>query len=402
MEIASCQIRNFKSFADSGVIELGRINVLVGRNNSGKSTVLQALMLMQNSNDARNSDIRIGATRGTVEVQFKGDNLQADLDRYFEGQISRNDGIYRVSFERRESPNNIGLGVQRAYAVDNAKAQFSLNPLPQEEPKNFIYPYFSRRKVAAYDDQVDKQRTLAINSNLQNLAAKVHRLSNPGYEGHQEYDRLCREVLNFSVGTFASERGHKAGLTIGKYDDIPIEAMGDGVPSVLGLIVNLCMADGNLFLIEEPENDIHPQALKALLRAIVEKSENNQFIITTHSNVVVKNLGPNSHLYSVGLQFDPPSVPTSTIREVENTAQARIDVLRQLGYELFDVDLYDGWLFLEESSAQAIIRSYLVRWFAPRLSRIQIVSTKGVGKARLVFEEFDRLFLYAPGSSVPR
>ncbi|WP_326946658.1 hypothetical protein OG439_46260 [Amycolatopsis sp. NBC_01307] len=66
-----------------------------------------------------------------------------------------------------------------------------------------------------------------------------------------------------------------------------------------------------------------------------------------------------------------------------------------MGYELFDFDLADGWLLLEESSAQAIIRNYLIPWFVPRLARIQLVSAGGVGKVEPAFEDFRRLFLYA-------
>jgi predicted ATP-dependent endonuclease of OLD family len=51
------------------------------------------------------------------------------------------------------------------------------------------------------------------------------------------------------------------------------------------------MADGNLFLVEELENDIHPEGLKAILDVIVEKSSSSQFIVSTHSNIVTKYLG---------------------------------------------------------------------------------------------------------------
>jgi hypothetical protein len=88
-------------------------------------------------------------------------------------------------------------------------------------------------------------------------------------------------------------------------------------------------------------------------------------------------------------------VSTSKIRQVENTPSARIAVLRQLGYELHDSDLYDGWLFLEESSAQAIIRNYLIPWFVPRLARIQTVSVNGITNIEPSFEDFRRLFLFA-------
>jgi AAA15 family ATPase/GTPase len=40
MWISELQVRNIKSFADSGIIQLSKgINVIVGKNNAGKSTL---------------------------------------------------------------------------------------------------------------------------------------------------------------------------------------------------------------------------------------------------------------------------------------------------------------------------------------------------------------------------
>lgn len=44
--ITEYQIKNFKCFADSGPVRLGAITVLLGRNNSGKSSLIQPLQLL--------------------------------------------------------------------------------------------------------------------------------------------------------------------------------------------------------------------------------------------------------------------------------------------------------------------------------------------------------------------
>ena len=55
--------------------------------------------------------------------------------------------------------------------------------------------------------------------------------------------------------------------------------MGAGLSGTLSLIVGLSVAKDQLFIIEEPEDDLHPAALKELLDAIAESSQSNQFII---------------------------------------------------------------------------------------------------------------------------
>ena len=41
----SLMIKNFRSLADLKVEKLGRVNLIVGKNNSGKSSVLEALRI---------------------------------------------------------------------------------------------------------------------------------------------------------------------------------------------------------------------------------------------------------------------------------------------------------------------------------------------------------------------
>src|SRR5947209_2013248 len=62
MWVSSIEINNIKSFEASGTINLDRkMNILLGANNSGKSTILRVLYLIQNANSLTPSDVRIGA-----------------------------------------------------------------------------------------------------------------------------------------------------------------------------------------------------------------------------------------------------------------------------------------------------------------------------------------------------
>jgi hypothetical protein len=89
-------------------------------------------------------------------------------------------------------------------------------------------------------------------------------------------------------------------------------------------------------------------------------------------------------------------IPESTIRIVENTAAARREVLRKLGHELSDFDLYEGWLILEESSAERIIRDYLIPDHVPELrGRLRTLAAGGAEDVVPKYKDFQRLYLYA-------
>lgn len=267
--------------------------------------------------------------------------------------------------------------------------------IPPSEPGNFIYPYLSKRKVPNYDRGVDLGKASQVSGNLQHLPAKVARLGAPGQPGGDQFIALCDRLLQLRLGAVPVDNGQLVGFTVGRLGTITIESMGEGVSSILGLITDLCVADNNLFLIEEPENDIHPEGLKSLLEVIVEKSSSNQFLVSTHSNIVVKYLAsaPNSRLFSVKQHLNEEKIPTSVVEPVDST-EGRSQVLRGLGYDLHDFDLAEGWLILEESSAERIIRDYLIPWFAPKLTRIRTIGARGTGEVKVTFKEFSKLVLF--------
>jgi hypothetical protein len=367
------------------------MNILLGPNNSGKSTIIKVLYLLQQVT-LFGLDARIGQT------EAHGNIVIDDID----------DGYYMSHF-KKSGPIQSGNATIRFHnSIQDPRLGFTLslykdpyNPVPftsfpPREPENFIYPYFSKRKVPAYNRVVDVTQTRWVADDLGPLIAKIDRLVEKYFPRHEEFEQACRDILGFPISTFSAEGGKQAGLIIDEFNNIPLEAMGEGVPNLLGLIVNLCMAKNKLFLIEEIENDIHPQALKSLLRLIVKKSEDNQFVISTHSNIVARYLGslPDSKIHSIAATREG-GIPTSIVKEVANTSEERRAILEELGYELIDSDIWAGWLFLEESTAESIIVKYLIPWFTPSLStKLRTISTGGTSKVEDKFEDFYNLFLF--------
>jgi hypothetical protein len=118
--------------------------------------------------------------------------------------------------------------------------------------------------------------------------------------------------------------------------------------------------------------------------------------VSTHSNIVLRYLGAVADSFTYVVNGPPKSwPPDASIQLVGPTPEARLPVLRDLGYSLSDLELWDGWLILEESSAERIIRDYLIPWFAPKLARMRTLAAGGVGGVEPTFEDFRRLMLFA-------
>ena len=180
--------------------------------------------------------------------------------------------------------------------------------------------------------------------------------------------------------------------------------MGDGVPHIAGLIANLCMARNQLFLIEEIENDIHPEALKKLLNLVIEKAETNQFVVTTHSDIVMRYLGaiPSSKIYQISLlPLNEENIPTARWELVGGSVKERRALLDHLGYELSDAWQWAGWLFLEESTAEMFINHLLIPYFIPNLKyKLRTISADGNSQVEVKFNDFYRLFLFVHLASI--
>lgn len=381
MWIERMHLAGMKSFEDEH-IELSRgINIMVGPNNSGKSTVAYAALAIQEGFPLGPRYCRLGVEEGRIQIGLK------DTRQYFP-TLGADD--LTIEFPVRQHGNVFTI------ASKSGSQSGGGPPIRAREPHNFIYPYLSRRKTAGFDEQINEERTLAVLSNFQYLYAKVDRLSNPTIPAHVLYKKACEQILGFIVTCSSSPNGKKACLVIDDFQKIDMDSMGEGVVNAVGLLVDLCIAKNKLFVIEEPENDLHPRALKEILRLVIEKSKMNQFIITTHSNIVAKFLGsePTAKIFKVEMEFQN-KVPTSKIELVGNDPEARQNLLRHLGYELMDLDLWEGWLFLEESSAEKIIREYLVPWFTPSVQgKLRTFSTRSIDEVESKFDDFNILFSY--------
>ena len=379
MWIRTAHIRNFKSILDSGVVNLGKVTVLVGANNSGKSAFIQALYSLQVGAPNPTSSIRVGATGFTVELTA----LDAG-DNPWNAELPSGTAEILLSFDR----GRLEVSINRNHHTGQ---------IAQQEPAAFFYPQLGKRKVAAYGRNVDLASTRTILPSWQNLVSRLQPLSNPDFPGSDEYREACRSILGFVVTVFPSEHGQQAGRYLDREATIPIEEMGEGVSAVVGLLVDLASARGRVFLIEEPENDLHPLALKRLLDLLLLAADHNQIIATTHSNLVLKHLGSHQDAVVLKVSCDlDRSPPESAFIQIPNDPPSRLELLRELGYELADFELFDAWLILEESSAERLIRQYFVKWYTPSLvGRLRTIAAAGTGNVEPTFADFSSLFLYA-------
>jgi predicted ATPase len=376
MKIHRIGLSNFRCFQEVD-IQLSDLSIFVGANNAGKSSILRAISFVQAGNSVGSADIRVGEER--AEIRLHCNEVEALPVK--SGTAASNATMINIFIPR--PPKEISISDQ----FNTARSQ-----IPDSGGACRIVPYYSKRKMMSYSEDV---RSVYASGafNMTYLASKLFKISVHTSPGYDEYIAACKLILGFVLSAIPSDNGARPGILLPDGSPLYLEQMGEGVASIAALLIELVTSSGKIFLIEEPENDLHPSALKALIEIILASAGRNQFIVTTHSNIVVQYLGTKAGALFEVSQSDS-RVPTATVRPVPDTVSARTGVLRNLGYSLSDFDLWDGWLILEESSAERIIRDYLIPFFVPRLTNVRILSSDGVDNAEPTYMAFHRMVLY--------
>lgn len=385
MKLQNFQLKNIRCFEDTGNIALSpQINVFVGKNNSGKTTIINSILNLQAGFAMGHESMRPHKN----DTSFQKFELLLSADPF---------------------PNNLGIaaGTESVSILHIFDGTGVLPPSTHQlgvhqpvffntRPDAVFEPFVARRKAVAFHETINSTVANLVTGNHQHIYSRIDEIAVPGHERHEIFRAAMREILGFEITTRTSGGGKEAGFYFNMKNFVPLQRMGDGVSEIVAMIVELCIADEKIFIIEEPETNLHPSGLKSLMKLFRSASERNQFIVTTHSNIVVRELASQheSKLFRVFKTGETLSSP-SAIEEVANIKEQRQELLKELGYDFADFDLFSGWLFLEESSAETIINKILIPNFVPTLAgKLRTYSAGGVTRLEPSVDDFKRLMVF--------
>lgn len=95
----SLRVKNFRSIRDSGEIKLSDLNVFVGPNNSGKSSILYALMMMKMTIESKDDDMALITSTPELDLGSYLDLIRdGEIERRLMFKFTLNDRDYRKPF----------------------------------------------------------------------------------------------------------------------------------------------------------------------------------------------------------------------------------------------------------------------------------------------------------------
>lgn len=232
MRVRSIRMKNFRSFSDSGVIKLDQVNVVVGRNNAGKSSILRGLHQIQHGMQDVFGDVRVGSHQAIIELDLVDANGPAPWGLELLGKSAQFRATYS-SANRRDGSFDF-----RTRTSNDGELSGDTR-FPNVEPNHFIVPFLSKRKAASYGEDTREATANVVMSDVSTLAAKLARLGNPAYPSHRAYANACQSILGFIVSAIPSTNGQRPGVYLPSGDAVWIDQMGEGVPNIVQLLVSL-------------------------------------------------------------------------------------------------------------------------------------------------------------------
>jgi len=279
--IRGITIRNLRGIREGELAGLAELTVLVGPNSSGKSTVLDALMLGASPNPGdglnRVSNRRPNFPLSSQWLLFRDRARQvgpAEITVKSDAPLPRS-----VTLTQTGNAPSGGLLVSSRYVTNLSERTQSPGYRTDSQSKGG-YPLEDVREINLVDPV----------SNRLPLADLYSQVAQRGLmkQAKSILTELLPEVQDVLILT---DQGQPEVNLDYKDGSKPLATAGDGVRLLLRQSLELAATPGSVVLLEEPEVHMHPGAIRQSARAMLAAvARGVQVILTTHSLELIDSL----------------------------------------------------------------------------------------------------------------
>ncbi|WP_437295184.1 AAA family ATPase [Sorangium sp. So ce426] len=321
-ELSVQQFRGLRDFTMSG---LGRVNLLVGANNCGKTTVLEALHILLRVGDP--GPLRsvlyqrgeyVQAPRGIPDVQAM------EVAHLFEGHEIDLGSAFRMT--GRNDPEFLTLDVRIVEALPAQQLTLPVDPTepePQAGPSGAfaIALQWNRGDVLTFPLTraggliLDRWLPQRHRRSPENEARPVELVTTRALDAQATVSRLEEVVLTENeevllralrsiepgieriapLGSALRSRDGRGGIAVklaGTKHRIPLGSMGDGMWRMLGIALSVVRAAGGVLLIDEIDTGLHYSVMGDMWRLVHDAAKrlDVQVFAATHSRDCAQSL----------------------------------------------------------------------------------------------------------------
>ncbi|MBS9478075.1 ATP-dependent nuclease [Ancylobacter radicis] len=384
MKIKSIRIRNYKCFSDSGFVNLsGSWNIIVGRNNVGKTSFVESFRLSRTKNKPHRS---IDTPRGRVNSSGSYFDVRLDVGvdlirEFFEYspedfylpyapqpeaggssiEPSRFWEMGAISVDLLFSPGALASSAWPSHGLFEASRPGGLcavyensqgtKDLSDWRVQNtsmdsipFAIDYMFPSRIYVFDDKRSARGeyiyrdSSKLEPDASNLAVVLSKMS-ANIDLFAEFNRNLSEIIDGIRGVSVTPRNDEFQILIWGVDPstrrddlaVPLSECGAGVGQVLSILYVAMTLPPGVIVIDEPNSFLNSGASKKLINVLKRYSQ-HQYIVSTHAPEVIAAAQP-ANLHLITNDGNVASVKTFGDAEVNDKRL----ILAEIGVSLSDV-----------------------------------------------------------------
>ena len=366
----SLDIKNYRNLKELRINSLGKINLITGKNNTGKSTILEAIAIYATKGDLnliyellgergeifRQNARTLEVTKNPTESNVKTfSSLFTNRSIGFERRDSISIGSIETTLFGEEKSNEKSVSLRFIKYVDEiqkdnqgitvTRRRTLLENEAEKQLANFKVGIEIRVGSSLYILPLDSDerpyrinfRGLGSNESFQFIRTRnIDRAINGKLWDNitltekEQYVIDALKIIEPSTERVAfieeNSRERTAVIKLSSTSNVlPLRSMGDGMNRILTIILALVNSDNGFLLIDEFENGLHYTVQEQLWNVIfnLAKKLNVQVFITTHSEDCISGFenvlnSPNNSLEGKLIRLDNVN---GSIRQVEFNAR---------------------------------------------------------------------------------
>ncbi|MGE8126622.1 AAA family ATPase [Methylobacterium sp. NPDC080182] len=451
MRYKSIQVKSYKSFESTERIELDpKMTVFVGRNNSGKSSLLQTLWLSRAGNYPFRGHINQASpteTEITVEIEISGNEIFQILKQHSRGQqitipvprvfegtpaefvkyfFELESIVLRVSSFANQAPfgakmpshnlcqegmaeSTVMLTIDGsgAYSVTNGFISALSDNIPQFLQHTLLNEIYLMQALRNVSSNFPYQPAKNLDVTGGNLPATLMTMAGDrprSFERLKEHlQKIVPDITNLTTRPLENNMLEIAVWTEAStptYGEIStnLAECGLGVGQIIALLYVAMSPTSKVIAIDEPNSFLHPGAAKELINILLQY--NNQYIITTHSADIVAS-ALSDKVYLVKKDKGASKVERIDINDVIGARR----LLSDLGVSFSDVFGMEQVVWVEGETEQYCFPRILGEFkFSTKSSFVAVRNTGDFQKKSLPIERVIEIYerLSSTNSALPR
>lgn len=316
------KVKNYKCFGndEQGFSEILPLNIIIGKNNSGKSTLIELIDILMRVEQSNVNDSSSFPTIVVEDIITEPGIRQAFPDGVTGGDIPNSMTHYKFGLQwvGTRIKYSIGKGAvkrtisfEKPFLVGRSNSQNIVNGINR--------PFWGKKflRISSERDILPEPENAAPTLTSKGAGATnyVQQFINYSQLDSKLVERKLLDKLNVIVGPelrfkdILVQRNPDGRWEIFLEDEreqrMPLSGMGSGLKTILLVLIILYLVPAYenkkpnqyVFAFEELENNLHPSMQRKLLSFIAQysKDEDSTFFLTTHSNVVIDLVANNSN-----------------------------------------------------------------------------------------------------------